>query len=144
MKLNGYQLVSEFFGMTDTNENPVIKKERLTKPFIYLYHGTLKNSIENIKKHGLDPMKQGSNNDAGFNIQINDIERITGKRKPVIFLASDPRYCKAYGNVILKCKVYTKHLSFNMAQKITSDGYLDEYLYNVKIPTKDIVIYKEI
>jgi hypothetical protein len=139
--IHTYQFISEFLGFhLDREENPVIKKERTTKPYLYLYHGTDHRNIDSIRKHGLDPKYLGTHWDG---TPLDDITRITGIRKPVVFLASDKRYSDVYGDTILKCKVYSKFLFFSMAQKVL-DGYADEYLYIVKIPPKDIIFNKEL
>ena len=127
-----YQLLSE--SINKTEENPIVKKDRLTKPFIYLYHGT---NYKNFKE--LDPKIMGTHWDSST---LTQIEKITGSKQPVIFLASDKRYAKTYGKIILKVKVYTKYLYFSMSQYI-GPGYIDEYLYTKKIPFKDIEIVNE-
>ena len=53
MNSKGYQIVSESLFINQKQENPILKQFRLSRPYIYLFHGTPPNRLESIMKHGI-------------------------------------------------------------------------------------------
>jgi len=139
MRLNGYQIVNEF--LMTYEESPEIKKERTTKLFIYLFHGTPINLIDSIKKEGLLLKKMGS--------YLNDLYQENLKGKSVIFFTSSKKSAEDYSKskmpifkrsnpIALLCKLNVKYLKFLMSSTLLGKRN-DEYIYLRDVPIKDII-----
>ena len=100
---------------------------------VFLYHGT-RNTEKEIKRRGLTVKDNGSSGDP----------RTKGKK--AIWLTSSLKYASQYTKethilskkvgMVLKCKVYKKHLKF-IERPL---NLFDEYLYFEDIPPRDIEI----
>lgn len=116
-------------------ENPIVKKIRTTKSFIWLYHGTPFKNINNIKKNGIDPKYSGTTMGAPK-------EHPSGKN--AISYTTCKMYALSYTGIIkpgavLLVKVPTKTLFFGIRKKWMRKLYLDEYQSIDKIKPWDVL-----
>lgn len=131
--MSDYQILCEFL---TNQENPSIKKERLSRQFTYLYHGTPINLLNKIKKEGLKISYMRKYLDSPMD-------------KNALFFTSSLKYSIWYSKakmplfkrskwVVLKCKLNTKYLRFILGPSIINKS--DEYIYYKDVPANDIEI----
>jgi len=129
--MNGYKIIHEFLG---NRENTSIRNERLSKPFIYLYHGLPITLLDKVKKEGLKTSYMGK-------YLKSEID------KNVLFFTSSIKYATWYSKnkmplfhrskwLVLKCKLNTKYLEFFIGPNILDKS--DEYMYFRDVPARDI------
>ena len=136
-----YLIVNNIFNEAYRDVIPLIK----SRPFLYLFHGTILPKIPQIKQDGLRRDKQWYAVDA-------QVKAGTGKSDQVIFLTSSYSHAQTYTKSafglkfwekrvqVLLCKVNTKFIKHHAGMQLTKKRYADEYWYYADIPAKNIML----